>query len=158
MFTADQIYQFELEMRGKEGIPVIVEGQRDRRSLARLGFTHIIDISGKPLDEVVSLVKREGHKTAIILTDLDPEGERMTHLLASLCEAQGIRPDLSVRRRIADVFGVFQIEELGSSLKLMEDYYGKDCSIYDKISNRSRFFDSRSGRKARRDRGHIRSD
>lgn len=119
-------------------IPVIVEGKKDRFALDRLGFKKIFDISGKPLHEIADEVKSNNPKSAIILTDFDEEGEVKASHLKKLLAQFKIKTDPFTRERFRSL-EIHRIEELNSFIKIMEDdYYGKTCSIYDKIFDRSR--------------------
>ncbi|MDI6798451.1 MAG: toprim domain-containing protein [Candidatus Aenigmarchaeota archaeon] len=144
MFT-DQLREIQNEIKNYGAMPVIVEGIKDKSVLHVLGFDNVLDISGKPLEKVVDKIKEQ----AIILTDFDKEGNDAAHRLAKLLSSRGIKVYSSLRKKIKNLFRVCKIEELNSLTKLLEDdYYGKTCSIYDKIFNRSRVLNRRGCRKA----------
>jgi 5S rRNA maturation endonuclease (ribonuclease M5) len=117
-------------------IPVVVEGKKDKKVLSKLGFKKIIDISGKSLHEISD--KFSGFESVIILTDFDEDGEIRAAQLKKLFDHLKIKVDFFARKKFKSL-KIHKIEELSSFTKIMEDdYYGKTCSIYDKIFNRSR--------------------
>jgi len=155
MFTG-QLEKIRNEIRNCGNAFVIVEGIKDKSVLHVLGFDNVIDISGKSLENLVDKINGE---SALILTDFDKEGNDTAHRLTELLISRSIKVRSSLRNKIKNLFKVCKIEELNSLTKLLEDdYYGKTCSIYDKIFNRSRVFLRRSGGKTRYNRGDIRSN
>jgi len=128
-------------------IPVVVEGKKDKAALFKLGFRKIIDISGKTLQEVSEKIKSDNFDSVIILTDFDKEGEEKESRLKKLFNHLSITVDSFARRRFKSL-NIHKIEEINSFTKIMEDdYYGKTCSIYDKIFDRSRVYNRRHRRK-----------
>lgn len=82
--------------------PVIVEGERDERSLRALGLAgDIVRVnSGDSIFHLAeSLAGR--HPEAIILTDWDRRGGVLARLLRDALEANGVRYDDDLRARIA---------------------------------------------------------
>jgi 5S rRNA maturation endonuclease (ribonuclease M5) len=139
-------------------IPITVEGKKDKIVLNKIGFEKVFDISGNSLNEFVEKIKSNNFNTIVILTDFDEEGEIKSFHLEKLFNHLKIKTDSFARRRFKS-FGIHKIEELKSFTKIMEDdYYGKTCSIYDKISDRSRVHDRRYRGKARCNRIDIRTD
>lgn len=133
------------EIRNIGSSQIIVEGKRDREVLEKLGFKNILEISGKSLFEILKEIKKE---PVILLTDFDEEGEKLAKELYSFLKIYGIRVDELEREILRKIFGVNKIEELNFFVKFMEDdVYGKACSIYDKIFNRSRILVRRNSRK-----------
>jgi 5S rRNA maturation endonuclease (ribonuclease M5) len=156
MFTTNQIRRIVNET--DYGIPIVVEGKKDKAALSKLGFGKIIDISGKSLHEISDRVKSSNCDSVIILTDFDKEGEIKASQLKKLFTHLEIKVNSFARKRFESL-GIHEIEELNSFTKIMEDdYYGKTCSIYDKIFDRSRIYSRRNCRKARCHRGNIRPD
>ncbi len=133
------------EIRNIGDSQIIVEGKKDRKVLEKLGFRNVLDISGKPLFEILKEIKKN---PVILLTDFDSEGEKLAKKLYNLLKIYGIRVDEVEREIFRRLFNVNKIEELNFFVKFMEDgYNGKACSIYDKIFNRSRILMRRNGRK-----------
>ena len=150
MFT-----ELENELRNWVDIPTIVEGKKDKQVLQKLGFKHIFDISGKPLTKVVERVESE--ESVAILTDFDKDGKRKASRLIKLIQATGVKIEFFVRTKIKKLFKVHKIEEINSFVKLMEDdYYGKTCSVYNKIFDRGRILNRRNCRETGRNRSSLR--
>jgi len=145
MFTINQIKRIVNEIN--LNTPVVVEGKKDKAALNKLGFKKTIDVSGKTLHEITDKIKSDNFKSVIILTDFDDEGEIKASQLKKLFTHLKIKVDSFARKRFKSL-KIHKIEELNSFTKIMEDdYYGKTCSIYDKIFNRSRIYSRRNCRK-----------
>jgi len=154
----NQLEEIQRELKNCKDV-FIVEGKKDKKALIGLGFKNIIDISGKSLYKLVEEVKTSNFKSAVILSDFDEEGKKKALALTKLFQGSGIKINSFLRNKIKNLFKIQKIEELNSFTKIMEDdYYGKNCSVYDKIFNRSRILSRRNSRKARRDRSNIRPD
>jgi 5S rRNA maturation endonuclease (ribonuclease M5) len=84
------------------GTVVVVEGERDRRSIARLGWSGAIAAvhRGRTLAETAQALVR-GHRRVILLTDWDAEGGHLAHRLKEFLAPETIRLDLEMRRRLA---------------------------------------------------------
>ena len=86
------------------GTVVVVEGERDRRSVARLGLPGPVAVlhAGHSLGETAQeLVRR--HRRVVLLTDWDTEGGHLAHRLEEFLAADRVELDLETRRRIARV-------------------------------------------------------
>jgi 5S rRNA maturation endonuclease (ribonuclease M5) len=86
------------------GTVVVVEGERDRKSLRRLGLPgEIVKVHrGRPLAGTAhDLVG--GSRRVIILTDWDVEGGHLARRLREFLEAEPLDLDLEYRRRLAHV-------------------------------------------------------
>ncbi|HLC39270.1 MAG TPA: toprim domain-containing protein [archaeon] len=157
------------------GVPIIVEGIKDKRVLTQLGFDYIVDISGTAIDNLADKVRLTGTKSVIILTDFDEEGQSKASRLTNIFQRHHISVLSSVRQRVRSLFKIHKIEELTHFTKLIDlspsqfhssqitnitgdDYHGKVSSIHDKIFNRSRVYSRRRSRETRRHRGNIRPD
>ncbi len=83
---------------------ILVEGERDRRSLTRLGLEGEIALvhRGKSLAETAQTLV-QGHRAVILLTDWDREGGNLARRLRALLEAGGVALDLEYRRRLARI-------------------------------------------------------
>jgi 5S rRNA maturation endonuclease (ribonuclease M5) len=146
MFTTNQIKRIVEQV--DLNTPAVVEGKKDKKALSKLGFKKVIDISGKSLHEISDKIKSDGIDRIIILTDFDEEGEIKASQLKKLFIHLKIKVDSFARKRFKSL-KIHKIEELNSFTKIMEDdYYGKTCSIYDKIFNRSRIHNRRHCGKA----------
>jgi len=86
------------------GTIVVVEGERDRRSLARLGVPAQIFVlhGGRTLARSAEQLVRRGRRV-VVLTDWDTEGGHLAHRLTEFLEAEPLKLDLDTRRRLARV-------------------------------------------------------
>ncbi|MFZ0699908.1 MAG: toprim domain-containing protein [Thermoplasmata archaeon] len=108
---SDQVFEEFLELWRRlyranrdDAAVVLVEGERDRRALARLGLEGVIELvhRGRTLAETSQqLVQR--HRTVILLTDWDPEGGNLARRLRALLQVGGVTLDLEYRRRLARI-------------------------------------------------------
>lgn len=83
---------------------VVVEGEKDRRSLKRLGVTGRIVLihSGRGLSQLTRSLADPGRRV-VLLTDWDREGGHLAHRLTELLAAEGTSVDAEFRRRLARV-------------------------------------------------------
>lgn len=83
---------------------IVVEGERDRRSLARLGVSEGIFVlhGGRTLARSAQELVRRGRRV-IVLTDWDTEGGHLAHRLTEFLEAEPLDLDLETRRRLARI-------------------------------------------------------
>ncbi len=83
---------------------VLVEGERDRRSLRSLGLSGRIVLvhRGVRLSAIAHDLDR-GARRAIVLTDWDAAGGLLARRLRELLEAGPVEVDLEYRRRLARV-------------------------------------------------------
>jgi 5S rRNA maturation endonuclease (ribonuclease M5) len=81
---------------------VVVEGERDRRSVARLGLPATIFVlhGGRTLSGTAQELVRRARRV-VVLTDWDTEGGHLAHRLSEFLEAERTELDLLTRRRIA---------------------------------------------------------
>ena len=80
----------------------VVEGDRDRRSLHRLGVTGRVVLfhSGRGLSHLTRTLTDPGRRV-VVLTDWDREGGHLAHRLTELLVAEGVQVDSEFRRRLA---------------------------------------------------------
>ncbi|MHA1626535.1 MAG: toprim domain-containing protein [Candidatus Asgardarchaeia archaeon] len=102
----------------REGIPIVVEGKKDRASLESLGVEgNYIVLNGSkkelPYDEVAQ------YKKVLILTDFDREGKKVAKSLVKNLQSLGINPLLDERNYFYRKFGrkVKQVEGIVSYLR-----------------------------------------
>jgi len=83
---------------------VVVEGERDRRSLERLGVTGRVVLfhAGRGFSQLTRSLSKSGQRV-VVLTDWDREGGHLAHRLTELLAAEGVRADVEFRRRLARV-------------------------------------------------------
>jgi 5S rRNA maturation endonuclease (ribonuclease M5) len=83
---------------------IVVEGERDRLSVRRLGWHGpVLAVhGGRTLSKTAHEIARTGAK-AIVLTDWDTEGGHLAHRLREFLEAEHRPLDLTFRQRLARV-------------------------------------------------------
>jgi 5S rRNA maturation endonuclease (ribonuclease M5) len=83
------------------GTVTLVEGERDRRSLRRLGTTGTIVLvhRGRSLSETARALADS--RRVIVMTDWDTEGGHLAQRLKEHLEAETVGLDLEYRRRLA---------------------------------------------------------
>lgn len=86
------------------GTVVVVEGERDRRALRRLGLNGTVALvhRGAPLSGTAQGLVGSGRRV-IVLTDWDREGGQIARRLKEFLEAESVGFDLEYRRRFARV-------------------------------------------------------
>ena len=86
------------------GTVVVVEGERDRRSLRRLGLEGRIALvhRGETLSGTAHRLVRQSRRV-IVLTDWDNEGGQLARRLKEFLEAERLELDLDFRRRLARI-------------------------------------------------------
>ena len=83
---------------------VVVEGERDRRAVRRLGWSGPVVVvhRGRPISATASgLVATRGK--VIVLTDWDTEGGHLARRLRDFLASEDVRLDLDYRRRLARI-------------------------------------------------------
>lgn len=86
------------------GTVVVVEGERDRRSLRRLGLpgTIVLVHRGRTISETAQLLAASARRV-IVLTDWDTEGGHLAQRLKEFLGTGRSGPDLEYRRRLARI-------------------------------------------------------
>ncbi len=112
-----------LRKRSGGGIPVVVEGRRDREALGKLGVTGTVlclKAVGEPRFHFLD--KLDGFRDIILLTDFDKEGSELRLWLYQELTKRGIRADDLAWRRIRSLARteVRSVEELPSFVRSME--------------------------------------
>lgn len=87
-----------------EGTVVVVEGERDRRALRRLGLTGPVALvhRGESLSATAHRLARQSRRV-IVLTDWDGEGGQLARRLKEFLESERTELDLDYRRRFARI-------------------------------------------------------
>ena len=92
---------------------VVVEGEKDKIALKKLGVKNVIAIARKPIFEFIEEIA-EKNKEVIILTDLDDEGKKLYSKLKNGFQGCGIkvdnrfREDLFRNTHISQIEGIFR--------------------------------------------------
>jgi 5S rRNA maturation endonuclease (ribonuclease M5) len=97
--SLDKAIEALLEASG-EGAAIIVEGERDERSLRDLGVEGpVLRAARRPAMEVAEEAARS-FKEVVVLTDWDRAGEELARRVAEHLIAAGARADLDIRERL----------------------------------------------------------
>jgi 5S rRNA maturation endonuclease (ribonuclease M5) len=111
----------------RPGTVLLVEGERDRRSLRRLGIQGPIVLvhHGRTLSELAQELIGSGQRV-IILTDWDAEGGHLAHRIREFLAPGVTAPDLDYRRRLAIVLKgeIVHVEGLASWAQRMAERAG----------------------------------
>jgi 5S rRNA maturation endonuclease (ribonuclease M5) len=83
---------------------VVVEGERDRRAVTRLGLPGTVYVlhGGRTLARTAQDLVRRARRV-VVLTDWDTEGGHLAHRLAEFLESERLELDLETRRRLARI-------------------------------------------------------
>ncbi|MBI4143600.1 toprim domain-containing protein [Candidatus Woesearchaeota archaeon] len=92
---------------------VIVEGKKDRAALHRLGIKNIVELSKKPLFQIVEEIAGS-NKECIILTDLDKKGREIYGKLNSNLQKHGVKVNNKLREFLFKNTKLRQIEGISS--------------------------------------------
>ena len=102
---------------GKETVPIIVEGKRDKHALLEFGIKNTISLCGT----LQSLVERTEANRVIILTDYDRKGELLCEKLSELFTNEGIHVDLEYRKQIKKFANINEIEDITSEYRRIKE-------------------------------------
>ena len=108
----------EIKQLNDSGVPIMVEGMKDKESLETLGVRkNIITVSRKKIFKIGDLVANE--KKVIILTDFDKRGRELAYKLQNELMERGVNPNLTVWRKLRFYLkkSVKDIEKLGDIIK-----------------------------------------
>ena len=114
----------ELNDLSGEGAAVLVEGKRDAKALAGLGYSGPLFTVAILTSSVAARERlREEVRQMIILTDLDSEGRRLASKYVRFLTQEGVKPSLAQRKRLSEASrGVFlHIENLGRFARSAEN-------------------------------------
>lgn len=96
-------------------ILVIVEGKKDRSALEKLGIINIVELSKKPLFQIVEEIAGSNDE-CIILTDLDKKGKEIYGKLNSSLQRHGVKVNNKFREFLFKHTRIRQIEGISSYL------------------------------------------
>jgi 5S rRNA maturation endonuclease (ribonuclease M5) len=99
-----KLWEDFLSAANDESTVIVVEGDRDRRSLRSLGVSGQILLlhSGRGMSRLTRSLSHPGKKV-VVLTDWDREGGQLAHRLVELLTAEGVSVDAEFRRRLTRV-------------------------------------------------------
>ena len=100
-----------LEKIKSSEILIIVEGKKDRAALEKFGISNIVELSKKPLFQVVEEIA-SSNEECIILTDLDKKGKELYGKLNSLLQKNGVKVNNKFREFLFRHTSLRQIEGL----------------------------------------------
>lgn len=86
----------------------MVEGKKDAEALQRY-VEGVIEVSGRTR-HACERAAREGLGEVAVLTDLDERGDELANELCSELRSCGVKPNTFLRRKIARVLGISQME------------------------------------------------
>ena len=109
-----------IEKVKSSGILVIVEGKKDRAALNKLGIDNVIELSKKPLFQIIEEVSNS-NKECVILTDLDKEGKEIYGKLNSQLQHHGVNVNNKLREFLFRHTKLRQIEGIDSYIRNRAD-------------------------------------
>ena len=93
----------QLQNQSNEGNVIIVEGQRDRRALRKLGITGPIELGTKKSLLLFCEELARTYRNAIILTDWDRNGNRLAELMDQYLMAVSVKVNTDIREKIQNL-------------------------------------------------------
>lgn len=120
-----------LAVEMSRGTPVIVEGEKDMKTLRKMeldGDVISAKTSGKGFLDVLREVEKRGKNEVILLMDFDKRGREWTRRLKRNLERMKIRPNLVFWRELSGLVGrkVKDIEGLSTYVQTLERRIGKN--------------------------------
>ncbi len=96
---------------------VIVEGIKDKKTLAKFGITDVITLSRKPLYAIAE--ESAEHDEVVLLTDLDTKGKQLYRKLSSDLQKYGVKINNKLREylfktKLRHIEGIDSYMELNS--------------------------------------------
>ncbi len=101
---------------------VVVEGEKDKKALNKLGIKNVVSISRKPLFIFVEKTSKKV-KEVVILTDLDSEGRKLYNTLKHDFQKNGVKVDKKFREILFRETKISQIEGIFK-------YFAKNFSVF----------------------------
>lgn len=105
-----------IENLKNSGMPIIVEGKKDRAALEKIGLSNITELSKKPLFRVVEEIADSNDECAI-LTDLDKKGKELYGKLDSDFQRYGVKINNRLRDFLFRHTKIRQIEGITTDLE-----------------------------------------
>src|SRR3989338_9249471 len=96
-------------------IVIIVEGKKDRAALNKFGITNIVELTKKPLFQIVEEVA-DSNEECIILTDLDKKGKQIYGKLNSDLQRHCVKVNNEFRKFLLKSTKLRQIEGMDTYL------------------------------------------
>jgi|SRR3989338_3479126 len=98
--------------------PVIVEGIKDKKALQKLGISNIVELSRKPLFQIVEEIADSDYECAI-MTDLDRKGKELYGKLNSDLQKHGVKINNKLRDFLFKHTKLRQIEGIDPDLEVL---------------------------------------
>ena len=98
-----------IEKIKSSNIIIIVEGKKDRAALNKFGITNIMELTKKPLFQIVEEVAASNEE-CVILTDLDKKGKQIYGKLNSDLQRHGVKVNNKFRNFLLKSTKLRQIE------------------------------------------------
>ena len=117
--SKEKFYELIDKIRNSN-ILVIVEGKKDRAALNKFGITNIIELTKKPLYQIVEEIA-DSNDECIILTDLDKKGKELYGKLNSNLQKYGIKINNKFREFLFKHTKLRQIEGMDSYFDRLHD-------------------------------------
>ncbi len=95
---------------------IIVEGKKDKSALKKLGIKNIIELSKKPLFQIIEDIS-DNSKECVILTDLDKKGKQLYGKINSGLQKFGVKVDNKFRNFLYKNTRLRQIEGITTYIR-----------------------------------------
>ena len=114
--------RFHIEKTRNSNTLVIVEGKKDRAALQKLGVNNVVELSKKPLFQIVEEISQSNDE-CIILTDLDRKGKQIYGKLNYDLQKNGVKIDNKFREFLFRNTKIKQIEGIGKCMGSSNLFY-----------------------------------
>jgi len=100
----------------ESGVPLLVEGKRDREALERIGMRNKIFLINMRPDRLCERVSKVADE-AVVLTDFDEAGEKLCKRVEESLHSYNVLPNMEMRRKFRYLLGVYNFEEIDRKLE-----------------------------------------
>jgi 2,5-diamino-6-(ribosylamino)-4(3H)-pyrimidinone 5'-phosphate reductase len=91
----------ELKEEAERGIPILVEGKKDIKSLRNLGVEGtFVMVSRTPVFEIADEFIENNIREVILLTDFDRRGRKYAKVIVEELQGRGIKVNTEIRKKI----------------------------------------------------------
>ena len=118
MLQKTEEFQDFIDHQIPSNILVLVEFKKDRIALQKLGINNIVELSKKPIFQIVEEISNSNDE-CIILTDLDKEGKQLYSKLNSNLQKHGVKINNKFREFLFKNTKLRQIEGIDSYLEAL---------------------------------------
>lgn len=116
-----------LAAEASRGIPIVVEGVKDLKTLNKLkvkGDIILAKSSGKSVLEVLKEIENREKSEVILLLDFDRRGREWMNLLAKNLEREGIKPNTTYWRKLRNMTGK-ELKDIEGLFSFLETFKRK---------------------------------